>query len=90
MSKAKKQARADFRKVVFARAHDKCEIPGCGKPAADAPHIVDRHDAPDGGYVRDNGIAVCPECHLKCEVFHDTGTALPGFHPDDLFRYIQH
>ena len=43
---------------------------------------------PNGGYVKENGISLCPGCHEKAEVFHETGTALPGWAPDDLYRKI--
>lgn len=56
----------------------------------DAHHITDRHDIPNGGYVSENGITLCPECHLKAERHHMTkGTEfVPGFHPDELYRLI--
>lgn len=43
---------------------------------------------PGGGYVAENGISLCPECHQKAEVFHQTGIALPSWHPDDLYQLI--
>ena len=43
---------------------------------------------PNGGYVKENGISLCPTCHEKAEVFHSTGTALPGWAPEDLYRLI--
>jgi len=54
----------------------------------DAHHITDRHDFPNGGYVLQNGISVCDACHMKAEQFHSTGTAVPGFAPEDLYRII--
>ncbi len=42
---------------------------------------------PNGGYVWQNGIALCAPCHEKAEVVHSTGTALPGFAPSD-FRFL--
>ena len=33
----------------------------------DAHHITDRHDITNGGYVKENGISVCDECHELCE-----------------------
>ena len=55
----------------------------------DAHHITDRNLMPNGGYTLANGISLCPPCHEKAEVFHSTGTALPGFSPDDLYRIIR-
>lgn len=97
MSAQKKQIRADFRAAVFTRARYRCEGPGCDFKSSperaeadlDAHHITDRNEMPHGGYVADNGIALCPACHEKAEHFHATGAALPGFHPDDLYRIIR-
>ncbi|HEX4608697.1 MAG TPA: hypothetical protein VH092_10880 [Urbifossiella sp.] len=55
----------------------------------DAHHITDRHQMPGGGYVPENGIALCDEgCHRLAEVFHQTGTPHPGFAPADLYARI--
>jgi len=45
---------------------------------------------PNGGYVKENGITVCPTCHLECEQFHmsDGKDWADGKHPDDLYRMI--
>lgn len=43
---------------------------------------------PGGGYVKENGISLCPECHEKAEIFHSTGKAFPGYAPEDLYRKI--
>ncbi|HRI09626.1 MAG TPA: HNH endonuclease signature motif containing protein [Nannocystaceae bacterium] len=96
MSAQKKAIRAAFRAAVFARARYRCEGPGCAFESSperanadlDAHHITDRNEMPGGGYVAENGIALCPSCHEKAERFHATGTALPGFHPDELYRII--
>lgn len=42
----------------------------------------------NGGYVKENGISLCYSCHENAEVFHSTGTAHPGYHPDDLYKMI--
>ena len=97
MSASKKQTRAAFRDAVFARAKYRCEGPGCSFRSAaeravtelDAHHITDRNEMPNGGYVKENGIALCPPCHEKAEHFHSTGTALPGFAPDELYEIIR-
>ena len=86
MGSAKKQVRARFRKEVFDRDGGKCRK--CGAPGVDAHHIHDRHDMPDGGYTLDNGITVCAACHELAEVFHRTGTAYPGYAPEDLLALI--
>lgn len=92
MSAEKKKIRANFRDSVFERDQKKCR--GCGWTLfvdgieLDAHHITDRNLMPNGGYVKENGIALCPECHKKAEVFHSTGTALPGWAPEDLYKMI--
>ena len=55
----------------------------------DAHHITDRNDMPNGGYVEENGISLCCDgCHILAEVYHQTGTAHPGFSPADLYAKI--
>lgn len=54
----------------------------------DAHHITDRRLMPNGGYVKENGISLCEDCHKKAEEFHSTGVAHPGYHPDDLYKAI--
>ena len=54
----------------------------------DAHHITDRNLLPNGGYVKENGISLCPACHEKAEVFHSTGSSVEGYSPDDLYKKI--
>ena len=76
-----------FRDAVFKRDQNKCRV--CGKKSQlDAHHITDRHEMSNGGYVAENGIALCPDCHKSAETFHATGTAHPGFSPEDLYWLI--
>lgn len=87
MSLAKRNIRSQFRDRVFKRDNHKCKT--CGAPGSlDAHHITDRNLMPNGGYVPENGISLCEPCHEKAEVFHNTGTALPGWSPDDLYKLI--
>ena len=92
MSAEKKRVRQEFRDAVFARDSNRCRC--CGWSLfrddlqLDAHHITDRTLMPNGGYVKENGISLCPGCHEKAEVFHSTGTALPGWSPDDLYQKI--
>ena len=62
----------------------------CGSedPPLDPHHVVDRNDIPNGGYVVENGITLCATCHEKAETFHRTGTAAPGYAPEDLYVKI--
>lgn len=56
----------------------------------DAHHITDRNLMPNGGYVPENGISLCDECHVKAEVFHKSEgrESIPGYLPEDLYRKI--
>lgn len=89
MSDEKKKVRAQFRSSVFDRDGHKCRI--CKAPDAghhDAHHITDRNLMPAGGYVKENGITLCPRCHERAEVFHQTGKAVLGYSPADLYALI--
>ena len=90
MSKNKKEIRSKFRKDVFERDNHQCRM--CAKKDCelDAHHITNRTEIVNGGYVSQNGISLCPECHEKAEKFHITGGKewVEGFHPDDLYRKI--
>lgn len=57
--------RNDFRTGVFERDAHKCVI--CGKPVADAHHIIERRLFDNGGYFLDNGASLCEEHHIKAE-----------------------
>ena len=100
----KKLVRAAFRAAVFRRDQFRCVMCGKAgydrqdgdrQPQSaelvplDAHHITSRDLLPHGGYVAQNGITLCDAgCHRMAEVFHQTGTAVPGFSPDDLYRRI--
>ncbi len=94
MGSEKKAVRKMFRDTVFKRDGFRCAM--CSMKSSketaeqdlDAHHITDRKQMPNGGYVKENGISLCPDCHQKAEVFHSTGTALEGFSPDDLYKKI--
>lgn len=94
MSTGKKETRKNFRDACYKRDKYSCAM--CSKKSSketaekdlDAHHIFDRREMPHGGYVKENGISLCPECHLKAEEFHSTGTAHPGYSPTDLYNKI--
>ncbi|RTK96657.1 MAG: HNH endonuclease [Neisseriaceae bacterium] len=99
MSKEKKSIRATFRKKVFERDKYKCRCCGIkGKDRnesceeiledLDAHHIKNRSQMPNGGYVKENGISLCNNCHEKAEQFWKTGIAFEGYSPEDLYRLI--
>lgn len=84
--KRKEQIRECFRSQVFERDGYKCVF--CNvRINLDAHHITDRNQMPNGGYVKENGITLCPEHHLIAEKYHITnGTEfVGGFHPNDLY-----
>jgi hypothetical protein len=54
----------------------------------DAHHITDRHNMPNGGYVTENGIAVCDECHAEAEKFHQNIECKANFLPEALYKLI--
>ena len=87
MSKTKKQIRGAFRTAVLSRDGYQCaccgvpgkcrqtgyfEGPDVERVELDAHHITDRNEMPNGGYVAENGISLCPDCHVKAEMFHQT------------------
>lgn len=93
LSTDKKKIRATFRDACHSRDGYKCRVCGWsifrpGELELDAHHITDRNLMPNGGYVKENGISLCAECHKRAEVFHETGVALPGWAPDDLYAKI--
>lgn len=74
--------------LVFERDDHKCRVckDGPFKYPFDAHHITDRHDMPGGGYVLENGITLCWECHFKAETFRKD--PLPGYSPEELYAAI--
>lgn len=94
MSRQKKQVRGRFRTAVFARSGYACQCcgfqssPDRAEDELDAHHITDRNEMPNGGYVPENGIALCAECHTKAESFHRGDPIPPGFAPADLYAVI--
>jgi hypothetical protein len=63
----------------------------CGKDDKylDAHHIVNRDEMPYGGYVRENGIALCTGCHIKAEnEYFCTVEMHPDFSSDKLYILI--
>ena len=86
----KQVVRANFRDAVFKRDAYKCKMCGA-KPTIedlDAHHITDRSLMVNGGYVKENGISLCKECHIKAEQFHNTGASYPSYSPEDLYKKI--
>lgn len=94
MSAGKKLIRQNFRDACYKRDNYKCVM--CdfkstkdkAEQDLDAHHITDRNLMPNGGYVKENGVSLCADCHIKAEIFHSTGVAHPGYSPDDLYAKI--
>ena len=85
----KKKIRIEFRESVFSRDNHICVI--CGNTEElDAHHITDRSEMPNGGYVLENGISLCANCHRKAEYWHETDGDyfILGFTPYDLYKKI--
>lgn len=67
--KKKHVIRENFRNAVFGRDNNKCAV--CGREDnLDAHHIISRDIMPNGGYVKENGISLCEECHIKAETMY--------------------
>lgn len=95
MSLEKKLIRKHFRDSCYKR--DKLTCVMCGLKASsleeaekilDVHHITNPKKIINGGYVLQNGISLCSDCHLKAEEFHSTGISYPGYSPEDLYKAI--
>ncbi|WP_299461640.1 HNH endonuclease signature motif containing protein [uncultured Microscilla sp.] len=78
-----------FRNEVFERDGHTCAF--CDNTEnLDAHHITDRSEMPNGGYVKENGITLCPTHHLLAEQFHISGGESweESMHPNDLYHKI--
>jgi 5-methylcytosine-specific restriction endonuclease McrA len=89
----KKRIRKLFRDVCLKRDNYRCVMCGIASSEEeykdlDVHHINDRSLMPAGGYVKENGISLCSDCHLMAEKFHSTGEAYPGYAPEDLYARI--
>ncbi len=101
MSRAKSEIREKFRGDVFRRASYRCQGPGCSVKATketadvllDAHHVTPRDDFNHGGYVPENGIALCKEsessCHQKAEDSYPPNPVHPEFTPEKLYAIIK-
>ena len=89
MSLKKQRIRQNFEEAVFKRDGYKCKFCSC-KENLDAHHITDRNEMPNGGYVKENGITVCPYHHEEAECFHSSlgTTSIQGMLPADLYKII--
>ena len=94
MSQRKKLVRQQFRDAVFERDDFACRMcgfqssPERAEDELDAHHITDRNEMPNGGYVAENGISLCAECHVKAEAFHRGEEVPEGFSLHELYERI--
>lgn len=94
MGAEKKLIRKNFRDACYRRDKYKCATcsftssPEKAEEELDAHHITDRREMPNGGYVKENGISLCTECHIKAEQYHSTGEAVPGYSIEELYVVI--
>lgn len=87
----KKDLRKHFRDSVLKRDSYKCVICDFGFiEHLEVHHITDRNEIPNGGYVLENGITLCPGCHLKAEKYHMTNgrKATKFMNPTQLYEKI--
>ncbi len=64
--------REQFRSMTFERDGNTCVVPGCGNPAVDPHHIIDRalwlkDDPCPEGYLLANGASLCEFHHIHAE-----------------------
>jgi 5-methylcytosine-specific restriction endonuclease McrA len=83
---SKKQVRQKFRDDVFSRDRYKCVMCNTTSEQMDAHHITNRNLMPNGGYVKENGISLCPECHLRAEKYDEN--QIEGFSEEQLYSKI--
>lgn len=54
----------------------------------DAHHITPREQMPKGGYVKENGISLCEDCHIKAEEWLKDHERFHDFRSDALYVLI--
>lgn len=57
--------RAEFRDVCRAQHSGNCAVPWCDREMDDAHHIIEREEWSSGGYIPENGVAVCNHHHRE-------------------------
>lgn len=85
---SKKQVRQHFRDACLSRDKNKCVC--CGKAdALEVHHITNRNEIENGGYIKENGVSLCPDCHYKAEMHYQTkGLEFPEYSEDALYKKI--
>lgn len=81
----KKEIRKNFRNSCLKRDNFKCRV--CQiSGGLDVHHIINRNNIPNGGYVIENGISLCSDCHFKAETFEIHNEE--NYSPENLFSLI--
>ena len=88
MSNRKRLIRLSFNEVCLARDNHKCVMCGVEDVPLDVHHVVNRNDMPKGGYVKENGISLCDECHIKAEDTYFARVVHEDFLVDKLYEKI--
>lgn len=92
MSSEKKKVREIFRQSVFKRDGYKCrvcsKVPNENEQKLDAHHIINRENIINQGYVAENGVSLCEQCHIKAEEYYKTGIPIDGYSPEELYDLI--
>ena len=82
----KSKIREAFRSDCMKRDNEKCVLCATyNKTSAknlEVHHITNRKQMPNGGYVKQNGITLCPRHHLKVE------TDMYSYPPSRLYELI--
>lgn len=90
----KKKIRAEFRDACFKRDKYSCAVcgfkssPENAQTELDAHHITNPKEIINSGTVKQNGISLCSDCHIKAEQFHATGESYPGYSSEELYILI--
>ncbi len=91
MGKAnKKEVRRQFRIDCLGRDNIRCRVCGLALPPykLEVHHITNRNEMPGGGYVKENGITLCTDCHLRAEYVLNKNIVDSIYRPENLYNII--
>lgn len=81
-----KKWRSTFNKECMERDNETCRW--CGRKATEVHHISPRNEMPNYGYVKENGISLCGDCHVLVERWFVEKEKLQVISPTVLYRII--
>ena len=84
----KKQIRNNFRNTCLIRDEYSCVLCGKKNVDLDVHHITNRNEMPNGGYVKENGISLCSECHILAENYLNHIEEAEKYNPTFLYQLI--